>query len=79
MKRDGPLEAVPPQVPEVLSPARNTTSMTDRAPAWRERGRAALEQACAPPVAARSAEGAVDRQILTLLRPEGAPFAATHP
>ena len=34
---------------------------------WRERGRAALEQAFAPPPAARSADDGVDRAILTLL------------
>jgi hypothetical protein len=34
---------------------------------WRERGRAALEQAFAPPAVGRSADGAMDRLILTLL------------
>jgi hypothetical protein len=34
---------------------------------WRERGRAALEQAFAPPVAGRSADDALGRVVLTLL------------
>ena len=34
---------------------------------WRERGRAALEQAFAPPVVVRSVDGALERVILTLL------------
>ena len=33
--RNRPLEAVTPLAPEVLSSARNTPSITDRAPAWR--------------------------------------------